>query len=168
MVEEKILGVIPRATETGFMKAEVYNIVITDRRIIGARLTAELAKEAVKEAGKEAKAAGKGFLKRMWAQTSVGLQVHKRYENMEPEEILREDEKNFAWDYEDIKAIKLKKGGRPVVSIGVDYSGGPPEEKPGEMTVEDISGKKRTFTFDMSYFSKAKDVLKQAAGGKLR
>lgn len=39
---------------------------------------------------------------------------------------------------------------------------------PGELIIEPISGKKRTFSFDMKYFDKARDMLKQAAGGKLK
>lgn len=177
MAEERVIGTIPDAAEKkGFLGGEeTFNMVITDRRIIGARSTPGLERKTTEKAGEEAfekaKAEGKGFLKQMWAQASAGRQVHKRYENMDPEEILREDKKNFAWEYGGIKSIELKRRGRLGIIIHsvVQSEGGlSRKQHESKLIIEPISGKSRTFTFNVRHFDEAKDMLKQSAGSKLR
>jgi len=152
MVEEKILGVIPRARETGFMKA--YDVVITDRRIIW-----ESRAGKSKRIKKEVKG---GFLKRLSA--ARHMYDEAIYQSLDPNEILREHEKNFAYDYKDIKAIKLKGVKEPSILVG---GGDDWCEAESKLIIETASGKKRTFLFNQRHFDKAKNMLQQVAGNKL-
>jgi hypothetical protein len=72
---------------------------------------------------------------------------------MKPEEILAADEENFAWGHKDIASIELtysSAGGR------------------SEVKVKRTSGEEKNFDFNSEYFGKAKNLLEQIAGDKLK
>jgi hypothetical protein len=63
MDAETVVGVIPNARmKTGLFSTATYTLVVTDRRLLFAEQTNEVAKRRAAEAKDAAKAAGKGFM----------------------------------------------------------------------------------------------------------
>ena len=111
MSDETIVGIIPNAQKkAGFLKRAAYNLVVTNTRIIGARVTSEMLKKAVQEKSEESKAAGEGFFKR-WAKTATaGFSFHEKYFSMNPEDIVKEHPDNFSVPIQEVKNIKYHQG----------------------------------------------------------
>ena len=110
---ETVVAVIGNLTEIGgFMglKQKTYTLVITETRIIFARLTKERMSAMVNAARDEAKSAGKGFFGQWGAQIGTSMKYHEEYWQMTPAAALAETEGNFAIDRSAIRGMKYKHG----------------------------------------------------------
>ncbi len=108
---ERIVGVIPAIRrKTGLFSSKTYNLVVTDRRILFAELTQQMATQAAKDAAEEAKAQGKGFFARA-AQTALsGHRIYQKYWQMAPDAILAETPGNYAVELRDIVSVQVHAG----------------------------------------------------------
>jgi hypothetical protein len=108
---ERIVGVIPAIQrKTGLFSSKTYNLVVTDRRILFAELTQQMATQAAKDAAEEAKAQGKGFFARA-AQTALsGQRIYQKYWQMAPEAILAETPENYFVELGDIVSVRVRAG----------------------------------------------------------
>jgi len=132
-VPERKLLFIPRASTIEFIGIrQFYNLVITDRRIIAGRT-------------------GAGVYK--YSTISKALQDKTKYADLEPEQILRTDEHNFAFQYNNLKVLELKGG----VLGGQSY-----------MIIHDRSGDSKKIFFDKKHYAEVLNVLKQFAGFVLK
>lgn len=110
---ERVLAIVPNANlRAGFMgvKRVAYTLVLTDTRVIFARLTNEMLKQAVADARDDAKTAGKGFFGQWGAQMQAAFTYAQRYLSMDPAAALAETAENFAVDRHALSKIKFKAG----------------------------------------------------------
>jgi hypothetical protein len=107
---EQVIGVIANARRMKMLGAswDTYNLVVTDRRLIIARLTQEMLNAAIAEAQAKAKAEGKGFFGIMGDQMAAQFQFARKYETMSPDAVLQETPGNTAIANAAISALDLK------------------------------------------------------------
>jgi hypothetical protein len=106
---ETVLGAIPDARiKTGMLSSETWVLVMTDQRLIGARLSGELRKHIIEQARAEAKAQGAGFFGQWGAQLKASFGISKRYLAMTPEAILAETPGNWALYPGQVSEIKVE------------------------------------------------------------
>ena len=111
---EMVLGAIPHARiKTGMLHSENWVLVVTDQRLIGARVTDQLVKWIVEQARAQAKASGAGFMGQWGAQIKAGFAIGQRYCAMSPEAILAETPGNWALWPGQVSAIKVESKSRP-------------------------------------------------------
>lgn len=96
--------------KAGFMgvKSKSYTLVLTNKRVIFAHLTAEMMKDLVRNARDSAKADGKGFFGQWGAQLGAYSEFASHYLEMPPEEVLAQTPQNFAIDRAIITKVKVK------------------------------------------------------------
>ena len=135
-----------------FGRWDVYNLAVTDRRMLFAQMTNEMLKGAIAEAQLQAKADGKGLLRQVAAQMSAGARYAQRYLVMEPEAILRETQGNFAIDNASVTEIKIKSEND---DNRVSY----------EFKVKTKNGK---YEFELDNYPDSVDALKQVFGGRVK
>jgi len=87
---------------------DTYTIVVTNRRIIFARMTQAMLNAAITEAQAKAKAEGKGFFAIMKEQLAAQFQFSRRYETMNPDQALAETTGNKSLENGRITAINMK------------------------------------------------------------
>jgi hypothetical protein len=110
---ETVLGAIPNARiKTGMLKSENWVLVVTDQRLLGAKLTDELMKSIAEQARAAAKASGSGFFGQWGAQIKSGFALGQRYCAMTPEAILAETPGNWALMPGQASSIKVEKKSR--------------------------------------------------------
>jgi len=98
MESEQIVGIIPDLNhKKGFLKYEGCSVIVTDRRLIVARMTKEM-REALADTSPE-----------------------EKYRGMAIEDILSETEGNLAIAAEEIKRIRVERGS----GGDIEVSGGP-------------------------------------------
>lgn len=108
MDAETIVGVIPSAKmKTGFLSSKTYALVVTDRRLILAEQTDDLAKRRAAEAKEAAKSAGKGVLGQWTAQVGTGFDHGRHYLAMDPATVLAESPGNAALAPADVREVKV-------------------------------------------------------------
>lgn len=105
---EKILGIIPNARRSKLFGYDTFTLIVTDRRMILAQLTAQMLKTAVMEAQAKAKAEGKGLFAIMGDQMAAQFQYAKRYEGMSPDAALSETPGNTAMENSSLSAIDVR------------------------------------------------------------
>ena len=109
--EEKVLGVIPNASlKTGFLRSALYTLVVTNKRLIAAQVRKELIRDEKLKRKQEAAAEGHGRFKQAFRSFLAGFTFADRYLTMNPENIVKESERNFYIMPEDILDVKLKEG----------------------------------------------------------
>jgi hypothetical protein len=122
---ETVLGVIPDARiKTGLLGSEAWVLVVTDQRLLGARVTDDLIKHVVEQARAQAKASGSGFFGQWGAQIKAGFTLGQRYRAMTPEAILAETPGNWALWPGQVSSIKVEnksRGGGGDDSPDIDY-----------------------------------------------
>jgi len=89
------------------LSGDTYTLVITDSRMIHAKLTQQMINDATREAQQAAKAAGKGFFGQMGNQMAAMGTFARRYLAMSPESAFREVPGNRAIDNQRITVVKL-------------------------------------------------------------
>jgi hypothetical protein len=146
---EKLVGVIPGISrKRGFFKFESFNAVVTDRRIIFALLTNEIMKE-------EAKKNAGGGIGAIFKAAMAGGNTHQRYQQMSPEDALKENLENFAIEIARIRKVKVQRG-----SEGFELGPNQKDEE-GKLYIETV-GEKLSFVLKNYYCDTALQLLRQA------
>jgi hypothetical protein len=110
---ETVLGTIPDARiKTGLLKSETWVLVVTDQRLLGARVTDELMRAVTEQARAQAKASGSGFMGQWGAQIKAGFTLGQRYGTMTPDAILAETPGNWALSPGQVSSIKVERKSR--------------------------------------------------------
>jgi RNA polymerase subunit RPABC4/transcription elongation factor Spt4 len=154
--DEQVIGVIGNARKMKMLGAawDTYALVVTNRRMILAQLTADMLNAAYKEAAERAKAEGKGFLGQMAHQMTVAFQYCQKYETMPPEFALAETKGNRAIENVRISAINMKeKSNRDSIEFAEFI-----------MTVQSADGK---FEFHIGEDDRFINTLRTAYGEKV-
>jgi hypothetical protein len=107
---EQVIGVIGNVKKMKMLGAswDTYSIVITDQRMILARMTQEMINTAIREAQATAKTEGKGFLSQMMHQMSAMFRYSQRYLTLPPDQALAENKENRGIGNRSITSIKMK------------------------------------------------------------
>jgi len=154
---EMVLGAIADARmKTGFLKSESWVLVVTDQRLLGARVTDELMKYIVEQARAQAKASGSGFFGQWGAQIKASFALGQRYAAMAPAAILAETPGNWALWPGQVSSIKVQRASRSsgdeveidYLKITIETPGGKGvyetnDDKPGQREVQELLA--RTF-----------------------
>lgn len=152
---EKILGIINSMRQkTGLFSSRLFNLVITNRRIIFANITKEMLNQAAKEAAEEGKAEGRGFLARSALMLKSPERISQKQWSMAPDSILQEDMNNFFIDYNDILSIKIRSGA---------YIHEQGQYENDRMIIK-TRANKFNLAFESSNSSQAKELLKNFIG----
>ncbi len=107
---ETVRGVIPDTRlKTGMFKTEAWMLVVTDCRLLGARLSDERRKEATDQAKADARAAGSGFLGQLGAKLRAGPALMRFYGAMTPDQILAETPANWALTADQVKSVRVER-----------------------------------------------------------
>jgi hypothetical protein len=111
---ERVRGVLPQASiNVGLMKNEEWILIVTDRRLIGAKVTADLMKTIIQEARDQAKARGSGFFGQWGAQLKVGLHIAARFQAMPPDAIVAETAGNWCLYPGQVSRIRVQRRQSP-------------------------------------------------------
>jgi hypothetical protein len=148
-----VISIIPNLTlKAGFLgfASKQITLVLTDQRVIFARVTTAMMQEAVADASDGAKAQGKGLLGQMGARMSAHSLFAKRYLEMPPSQILAETDGNFAIDRSAITKTKMK----------TEYSGGEDANTTDALVIK-TADKKHKMTLGSTKAS-AKEALEAA------
>lgn len=153
---EQVIGVIGNARKMKMLGAawDTYALVVTDRRMILAQLTADMLNAAYKDAAERAKADGKGFLEQWAHQMTVAFQYCQKYETMTPEFALAETKGNRAIENLRISEINLKEKSNKKSIEFAEFI----------MTVQSADGK---FEFHIGEDDRFINILKAAYGEKV-
>ena len=153
---EQVIGVIGNARKMKMLGAawDTYALVITNRRMILAQLTADMLNAAYKEAAERAKAEGKGFLEQWTHQMTVAFQYCQKYETMPPEYALAETNGNRAIENVRITAVNMKEKSNKDSIEFAEFI----------MTVQSADGK---FEFHIGQDDRFINILKSAYGDKV-
>lgn len=107
---ERVLAAFHAQIKSGVFSIKDYTLILSNERIIVARLTADMIATAAKAAAAEAKREGKGFFGQAVASLSSGTGVTKKYYTMEPQAILAEHAESFFIPNSDVVSITYKRG----------------------------------------------------------
>ncbi|MEA3430248.1 MAG: hypothetical protein U9R08_03165 [Nanoarchaeota archaeon] len=107
---EKIIAIVPNLKIKKLLgfSVETYTLVVTESRSIFAFLTSAMLKEQIAEVRKQAKAEGKGFFGQWGAQLKAAFTYAEKYRNMDPEQILTENPKNFEVANSAVEKVKIR------------------------------------------------------------
>jgi hypothetical protein len=133
---EVVIGVIPSAkTKTGMFSSTAYTLVVTNYRLLFAKMTNDLVKENTAQVRAEAKAQGAGFFGQWGAQLKAAFAFAQRYLAMHPEAILAETPGNGFVAPAQVRQIKVERKWR---SAGSDDDSSQPYLR---ITIETTAGK---------------------------
>ncbi len=152
---ETVVHVTPRASHhIGFFKSKLCYLVFTDQRIVVVYHDPKKLKKAYEDAIKDREKDGKkaNVFKKLGAKFSSMNDFHTRYFELTPEEMLLEDDDNFAIKPSDIQRLVLKKG-----SVVMDEDGYETKNKDTLQMV--IFGKKMKFSLSIDQFQKIANAL---------
>jgi len=108
MPQEPIKAIIPNLMiSKSFGRADTYNLIVTDRRSIFAKLTNEIMNETIKKRRAKADAEGKGFFGKWKAQMASFNTYGDWYADKTPDQALAETQGNWAVDNSAIRDIKV-------------------------------------------------------------
>ena len=106
MSEEK-KGIILNVAKRKFLGAQMYNIFVTDKRLIFSRITKQDFKDHDKQLNDSVK--GKSLKERLSLIANHRYELPKRYFDMSIDTIIQENPDNFELDFDDITHIKVKR-----------------------------------------------------------
>jgi len=107
MEGEHVLGALPAQWHKSLFNISPWTVVVTNARIIVARLTPAIQKQAVDAQVQEQ---GGGFLKRMAVAATSGFRMHERYLTMDPEAVLTETPENWWVDAGGVSQVAVAEG----------------------------------------------------------
>lgn len=120
---EQILSCIPNVTvKAGFLglKSRQHSLVITNNRILFARVTVARMKELSEQARAQAQSQGKGRMAQLMANPHVYEKLVGLYGQMGPDGVLADHAANFAVDRATVTKVKLKTTAGPEGGVGSD------------------------------------------------
>jgi hypothetical protein len=120
---EHILACIPNTTlKAGFMgvKSRQHSLVITNNRILFARITVARMKELAAQGKEEAKNEGKGRAGQLFANPHVYDKLVQLYQQLGADGVLADNPANFAVDRSAVSKVKLKTSSGPEGGVGSD------------------------------------------------
>jgi hypothetical protein len=135
-----------------FGRADAYNLIITERRSIFAKLTNEIMNETIKRRRTKAEAEGKGFWGKWKAQMAGFNTYGDWYADKTPDQALAETQGNWAVDNSTIRELKVRESSDDEGGITRHY-----------LQFITIGGK---FDFQLQY--DPKQMLQQAYGTIVR
>jgi hypothetical protein len=151
--DEAVIGVIANAAMARTFGRKTYNLVVTNKRLIGAELTSKMIAEEAERVSREAKARGEGLMARMGQRAYAGVNLYQRYYTMPVEDIVAENKDNWSIPVEEIQSCKMDEEDNGY---------------PTQLTIQWTQGK-YTFIFDAATLGSgrvkaedAKAILKQA------
>jgi hypothetical protein len=103
---EAVTGAFLASRKKGLFSIESFHVIVTPGRVILAAFTNEMVKQAAKEAGQT------GFFSGIVGAATVGFTYYKKYLNMDPEAVLKENPQNFAIQRSNIRKVKLEMGSK--------------------------------------------------------
>lgn len=103
---ETKMGVITYSSKIKFLIGQVYNIFVTNERLIFSYISKDAKKETERRLNE--KVAGKSFKERLEIISKHTYEIPEKYETMTPEEILVDHPKNHTISLEDIIEVKIK------------------------------------------------------------
>ena len=134
------------------MRQDSYNVIVTPTRLIFAYVSPDLMKAAVKDAREEAKRQGKGFLGQWGAQLAWLDVLHRRYQTMTADAILRQYPGSFVIANHQIRRVRYKRNW--------DEAGGQGSD---ELILRTVDGKYR-FKLLSGNLGQVKKLLRQTLG----
>jgi hypothetical protein len=120
---ERILSFIPNVTvKAGFMGlgSRQHSLVITNNRILFARITVARMKELSEQGKAEAREQGKGRMAQLLANPHVYEKLVEFYTQLGPDGVLVDHPANFAIDRANVTKVKLKTTAGPEGGVGSD------------------------------------------------
>lgn len=179
---EKVIAVFPNGS-SGVFGSKVYDVVLTDERLILAITSKEQIKKALEKSREESKEKGEGFFKKIGSTIKASAAVHDRYHEMAPADIVTENAGNISIPFSSIKSVRVKNTGssRAVASVkgvrvGVSFGGSTTTNttKFRQLMTIKWSGSDRTrpqkttktkLTFSDLDVKEARGLLKERLGG---
>jgi hypothetical protein len=134
------------------MRQDSYTMIVTPKRLVFASVSTDLMKAAVKDAREDAKRQGKGFLGQWGAQLAWLDVLHRTYQTMTVDAILRQYPGSFAIANHQIRRIRYKRNW--------DEEGGPGSD---ELVLRTADGKYR-FKLLTGDLGQVKKLLRQTLG----
>ncbi len=157
MYPEQVMGVVPNLS-AGMLGQQTYTLVITNYRLIFARLTNQMVNQEIERAKSEARQSGEGFLGTWAASTHAGFSYHNRYHKMPPQAILQENPSNYEIRPEQVKSVKITSGYHDP-----QYS----QDNPGKMVIKWTGGKVK-FTLDRMEPQQIRSMLFPLLGARVK
>jgi len=153
MPQEPIKAIIPNLMiSKSFGRADTYNLIVTERRSIFAKLTNEIMNETVKRRRAKAEAEGKGFFGK-WKAQMAGFNTYTDwYADKTPDQALAETPGNWAIENSAIRGVKVNES----------------SDDEGGMTLYYIQFTTITGKFDFKMQYDPRQLLQQAYGSVVR
>jgi hypothetical protein len=126
---ESICYIIPNLiVPKSFGRSDTYNLIVTEKRSIFAKLTSEIMNTTVKARRAKAESEGKGFFGK-WAAQMKGFNTYvDHYQNFSPEQALKETVGNYDIENSSIQKIRVQndtedQGGMNLYYIEIQTAG---------------------------------------------
>lgn len=120
---ERILSFIPNVTvKAGLLglASRQHSLVITNNRILFARMTVARMKELSQQARNEAEEQGRGRVGQMLTDPHVYDRLGQFYRELGPDAVLADNPANFAVDRSTVTKVKVKTTAGPEGGVGSD------------------------------------------------
>ena len=105
---EPVIGIIAGLAQQKGLSARQYNLIVTQQRLIFARLTDQMLKGAMDQAKQEAKAEGRGFFGQWGSLFKANAKLCERYYQMPIDLIVRENPENFVLYPQQIRKVRIQ------------------------------------------------------------
>jgi len=148
---EPVIGIIRGLAQQKGFSAKSYNLVVTQHRLIFARLTTKMLNAAVSQAKQGAKAEGRGFFGQLGATIKANAKLCERYYHIPIDMIIQENPDNFVVYPQQIRRVRI------LVANSMDET-----NKYDRLVLHATS--KMTFLLKETYAREAKQILRQVLG----
>jgi hypothetical protein len=92
----------------GMVSVHEYNLILTTRRLVFARISSKMLEDAVRQAKQAARDEGKGFVGQWGATIGARDYLRRRYLQMSADSILAEHPDSFAVPLEQVRQLRIK------------------------------------------------------------
>lgn len=104
---EPVIGIISGLGQQKGLSGRAYNLVVTQQRLVFARLTDQMLKAATEQSKQDAKAEGKGFFGQWGAMFKANAIICERYYHMPMDMILQETPDNFVVYPQQVRRVRI-------------------------------------------------------------
>ena len=162
-MEERIVGIIPHLLKsTGYAKSRQYILIVTDRRLIVAQITAQMMEEMRNRSKIRAQQGKRGMLGGLLAGKVLSIadivEFSNRYWAMAPDQIVMETPGNLAFDI----------GSISVAAVQHQYA---ERDEDSSITVDwyvlDLVSTQGSYSFNFDADPQDMNVLRSVLGGRL-